>query len=261
MKISIVTISFNQSRYIKKCIDSVLNQKNVEIEYIVVDPGSNDGSREIINSYGDRLIKIYQPDKGPADGLNKGFQMATGEIFGFINSDDYFLEGSLQKVKNYFLENQKKTYITGHGWIEDNRRGKKYRMYPSTISKLKYAYDASKIFQQGTFFPAEFFYAAGGFNEMNNTCWDGELFANFANLGLKHKVINEDLAVFRIYSGSISGSYEVNAKYQADKNRIFKFLMGREINYLDKIIISILRPIFFILKKIKSTIYECENKH
>ena len=88
MKFSIVTISYNQGRYLKQCIESVLSQKNVDIEYIIVDPGSSDNSREIINSYKE-IKKIYKKDKGPADGLNNGFKIATGDFFGFINSPDH----------------------------------------------------------------------------------------------------------------------------------------------------------------------------
>ena len=94
MKISVVTISFNQAKYLRQCIDSVLNQNYQNIEYIIVDPGSTDGSRQIIESYGDRVIKIFEKDAGPADGLNMGFSRATGDIFYFINSDDYVLPGA-----------------------------------------------------------------------------------------------------------------------------------------------------------------------
>ena len=68
MKISVVTISFNQAAYLGWCIDSVLSQDYPDIEYIIVDPGSNDESREIIESYGDRIIKVFEKDAGAADG-------------------------------------------------------------------------------------------------------------------------------------------------------------------------------------------------
>ena len=98
MKISIVTISFNQAKYLQQCIDSILGQTHCDLEYIVVDPGSTDGSRALIESYGNKIIKVFAPDKGPADGLNQGFKHATGQIYGFINSDDYLLPGALTSV-------------------------------------------------------------------------------------------------------------------------------------------------------------------
>jgi glycosyltransferase involved in cell wall biosynthesis len=99
MKFSIVTISYNQGKYLRECIESVLNQQeDADIEYIVVDPGSIDESKEIINSY-KQIIKVFELDKGPADGLNKGFQLATGDYFGFINADDYLLPGAINKIE------------------------------------------------------------------------------------------------------------------------------------------------------------------
>jgi glycosyltransferase involved in cell wall biosynthesis len=98
MRISIVTISFNQGKFLRQCIDSILTQTDCDVEYIVVDPGSTDGSRALIESYGDRIIKVFEPDEGPADGLNQGFKCATGEIYGFVNADDYLLPGSLKHV-------------------------------------------------------------------------------------------------------------------------------------------------------------------
>ena len=89
MKISVVTISYNQACYLEQTIISVLNQDYENVEYIVVDPGSTDGSRDIIEKYRNRIQHIiYERDVGPADGLNKGFAVATGDVFYFINSDD-----------------------------------------------------------------------------------------------------------------------------------------------------------------------------
>ena len=88
-KVSIVTISFNQVGYLGRTIQSVLDKDYPNIEYIVVDPGSTDGSRELIKSYESRIARIiFEIDDGPGDGLNKGFSIATGEIFGFLNFDD-----------------------------------------------------------------------------------------------------------------------------------------------------------------------------
>ena len=85
--LSIVTISYNQAPYLRQCVESVISQKSDDIEYIVVDPGSTDGSREILQSYGDAIDHlILQTDKGPADGLNKGFAKAKGKIGYFVNS-------------------------------------------------------------------------------------------------------------------------------------------------------------------------------
>ena len=115
LKISVVTISYNQKKYLKECIDSVLSQDYKNIEYIVVDPGSTDGSLEVIDSYGSKIIKVYGKDKGPSDGLNNGFFRATGDIFYFINSDDVLMPGVFQLVSKLFTNDPQLMLILGEG--------------------------------------------------------------------------------------------------------------------------------------------------
>src|ERR1039458_5622209 len=103
MRISIVTLSYNQRVFLREAIDSILQQDYPDLEYIVVDPGSTDGSRELLRSYGERISHvIFELDQGAADGLNKGFGQASGEIFGFLNADDFLLPGSLHRVAEFF---------------------------------------------------------------------------------------------------------------------------------------------------------------
>ena len=97
MKLSIVTISFNQADYLEEAMVSILEQDYDDIEYIIVDAGSTDGSRDIIERYRDRIaVVVLEPDEGPADGLNKGFARASGDIYGYLNADDAFLPGNVE---------------------------------------------------------------------------------------------------------------------------------------------------------------------
>jgi glycosyltransferase involved in cell wall biosynthesis len=99
MRISIVTLSYNQRAFLQDAIDSILQQGYPDLEFIVVDPGSTDGSRELFRSYGEQISHvIFEPDRGAADGLNKGFGLASGEVFGFLNADDFLLPGALHRV-------------------------------------------------------------------------------------------------------------------------------------------------------------------
>src|ERR1700738_5632483 len=105
-KVSIVTISFNQAEFLERAIRSVVDQDYPEIEYSVVDPGATEGSRDIIERYRSRIARvIYEPDRGPADGLNKGFACATGDIFGFLNSDDVLLPGAVRRAVSFLESN------------------------------------------------------------------------------------------------------------------------------------------------------------
>src|ERR1700728_3477743 len=127
MKFSVVTISFNQRQYLEEALRSVLTQDYPEIEYIVVDPGSTDGSRELIKSFANQLARVvFEPDRGAADGLNKGFQHASGDILGFLNSDDVLLPGAMRSVAQAFAQNPDCDIVMGNGFIIDGQ-GKRIR--------------------------------------------------------------------------------------------------------------------------------------
>ncbi|WP_294736812.1 glycosyltransferase family 2 protein [uncultured Pseudomonas sp.] len=91
MKLSIITICYNSASTIRDTIESVLSQDHTDIEYIVVDGGSKDGTQAIVESYGERISRfISEPDKGLYDAMNKGVALATGEVIGILNSDDFY---------------------------------------------------------------------------------------------------------------------------------------------------------------------------
>jgi glycosyltransferase involved in cell wall biosynthesis len=106
MKVSVITVCFNSEKYIRATIQSVLSQTYANIEYIIVDGGSTDGTLAIIKSYGNKISKlISQPDKGIYDAMNKGLFMATGDIVGFLNSDDMFSQStSIELIVNAFKD-------------------------------------------------------------------------------------------------------------------------------------------------------------
>ncbi len=232
MKFSIVTISYNQDKYLERTIKSIINQQSIELEYIVVDPGSTDGSRDIINKYKDRITKIiFENDKGPADGLNKGFSYATGDIYGFINSDDMLIDNSLKVVKDFFNSNPQVDIILGNGFIIDDNDRILKKVYTDQFSLNKYAYSAFNFIQPSMFFRSTCFRDVGGFNVNNKTCWDGELLISAALIGKKIKNVNKNFSMFRIHSESISGSNKNIYIYNDDRNRIKNVILRNKKYY------------------------------
>lgn len=112
-KISIVTPSFNQVKFIRATIESVLNQDYPHLEYLVIDGGSTDGTVKILKSYGNRLKWISESDQGQSDAINKGLRLATGQVLAYLNSDDVLAPGALRKVGTYFATHPDCDWATG----------------------------------------------------------------------------------------------------------------------------------------------------
>ncbi len=241
MKISIVTISYNQVQFLRECIESVLSQKDIDLEYIVVDPGSTDGSRELIDSYGDRLIRIYENDKGPADGLNKGFAIATGKIYGYLNSDDMLLPNALSKINSIFSAESEVDVVYGHGYViaEDGVIVRK--CYSDRFSLVAAAYGAAIVIQPSTFFRKTAFQKVGGFNVDNRSNWDGELFIDLARAGCRLSRLDVFLSKYRIHSAGITGSGRLEELHKKHGRNMFEKIMGRAPRYPDAWIAQVYR--------------------
>lgn len=108
MKISIITVTYNSASTIEQTIQSVLNQSYTNIEYIIVDGVSTDGTLDILNRYKSRIHKIVsEKDKGIYDALNKGIDLATGDVIGILHSDDFYMSSNIiENVANSFNQNQ-----------------------------------------------------------------------------------------------------------------------------------------------------------
>jgi glycosyltransferase involved in cell wall biosynthesis len=235
MKFSVVTISYNQAPYLERCLESVLCQQGVELEYIVVDACSTDGSIAVLERYRHRLSQLLiEKDKGPADGLNKGFARAGGDILYYLNSDDKILPGAFAQVTEAFMKHQEADVIYGDGFLidaEDRRIRSSYSA--RKFSSYRYLTGACVIVQQSTYFRRDAFSKLKGFNVANRTCWDGELLLDMAKAGAHFLHIPEFWGEFRVYPGSISGNLQLREQYFEDRNRMFYSTYGRKRNWQD----------------------------
>ncbi len=130
MKVSIITVVHNNEYTISDAIDSVLNQTYKNIEYIVIDGASTDGTVDVIKKYASKINKlIIEPDNGIYDAMNKGLRLATGDIIGFLNSDDFYASNNvLEKVVNEFTE-KKVDSVYGDLIYVDNKETTKVVRY------------------------------------------------------------------------------------------------------------------------------------
>ncbi|WP_456374679.1 glycosyltransferase family 2 protein [Methanocaldococcus sp.] len=176
---------------------SVINQNYPNIEHIIIDAGSTDGTVEILKKYDKHLNWISEPDNGQSDGLNKGFKKATGDIIGWINSDDNLSNDSLIKVGKFFEDNPNEIAVIGNQAFIDEKSN-----FLRVVKSQTYTYDfvlnhARGITQNSTFFKKEVFDKIGYLNESLHYAMDTDLFIRIASLK-DIPYIDETLAEFRI---------------------------------------------------------------
>lgn len=143
LKVSIITVVWNNKETIENAIDSVLSQTYENIEYIVVDGASNDGTVKVVQSYGDKISKfVSEPDKGLYDAMNKGIALATGDVVGILNSDDFYIdEFVVEKVIKVFEETKVDSVFADLVFVKPDNLDKVVRYYDSgQFSPAKFAY-------------------------------------------------------------------------------------------------------------------------
>lgn len=227
MKISIITPSYNQARFIERTIQSVLNQDYKNVEYIVMDGGSDDGTLEILKKYDGKIIWKSEKDNGQSDAINKGLRMATGDIVAYLNSDDTYEPGALKKIADFF-ENPPaggpdKKWAFGKCRIinENDQEIRKSITFYKNIFLKRYSYGKllaeNFICQPAVFWKKELLDEIGYFNDQEHFCMDYEYWLRIGKM-YEPGFIDDYLANFRYYANSKSGS--VNKKQFQDELRL-----------------------------------------
>jgi glycosyltransferase involved in cell wall biosynthesis len=220
-RISIVTPSFNQAEYLEATISSVLSQRHEELEYVVIDGGSTDGSVEIIRRYDNKLSQwVSEPDEGHAHALNKGFALTSGEIMGWINSSDFYLPWTFRVVAEVFASHPEVDWITGAPCTAGSD-GVVRSTGPSSVNRYDFlSHDSGCIQQESTFWRRRLWDAVGGLDASLRYAADFDLWARFFARSELYSV-SCALAVFRAHDERLGrsgpGSYRVEAATSLQK--------------------------------------------
>lgn len=211
MKVSIITASYNSSKTIEGTILSVLNQDYDDIEYIIVDGGSTDGTIDIIKKYesrfAGRLRWISEKDSGIYDAMNKGISMATGDVVGILNSDDYYTSDNvISRFVPYFEDRNLDSVFGDIHFIRDGEPNKIVRYYSSKLFKpfwLRFGFMPA----HPSFYVRRSVYERAGLYKLDYKIGsDFEMMVRlFRTMGISYKYIPMDFVTMRMGGASTSG--------------------------------------------------------
>lgn len=235
LRFSIVTPSFNQGKFIEETILSVLDQKYLDFEHIIIDGGSTDNTIDILRKY-PHLIWISEQDNGQSNAINKGFKMASGDIFAWINSDDYYAKNIFNEVANCFLQNPNCDFVYGDITYVDQERKSLFTIAGGNLDFYNLLRNPDLIRQPSFFWRKEKHYEIGGIDESLDLVMDYDFFLKIS----KHKkpqYINMIFSYYRVYDQTKTLS---NLRKQAQE--IFKVMIRH------KSVLS-LSMIWFVVKR------------
>ncbi len=208
MKISIITPSFNQAQFLPFNLASVASQQDVDVEHIIVDPGSTDGSTDIARE-ASNVTLIAEPDQGQSDGICKGFVQSTGDILAWLNSDDFYPDQHvLSSVLKCFRDNPSVDIVYGNvDFVDDRgkflRKGFVNKKPEQLLASFEYQVG---IVQPGVFWRRRVFEEIGGPSNEFEYCMDYELWVRMASRGFEWLHVPENLAYHRWWSGMKTSS-------------------------------------------------------
>jgi glycosyltransferase involved in cell wall biosynthesis len=213
--LSVIVPSYNQAEFIPQCLDSILSQNYPSVEVIVIDGQSTDETLEILKNYGNKIRWISEPDKGQADALNKGIRMASGEIIGWLNSDDRYESGALLAVGRFFASHPDILWAFGYSSII-NEKSQEIRKFITQYKNARvkhYSYrsllEENFISQMSVFIRREALARVGGADASLRYAMDYDLWLRLGK-HFQPGFIPQRLGQFRIHGAtkSITGFRE-----------------------------------------------------
>lgn len=195
IKISIITITYNSEKTLEQTIKSVVDQGYANLEYIIIDGGSKDGTLDIVNKYRDKIaVVVSEKDNGISDAFNKGIKRATGDVIGIINSDDLLAEGALKALSEAFDDNN--DVYRGNLLIWDDTNGTQYVNIPTMHFDIKR--NLLSVCHPSTFISRKAYDKWGVYNVDMRYMMDADILFRFYRKGATFKHIDRSLAIFRL---------------------------------------------------------------
>ena len=247
-KISVVTPSFNQVAFIEQTIASVLEQDYSNLEYIIIDGRSTDGTLQVIKRCERYLAHwVSEPDSGQTHAINKGFRMCTGDLVAWQNSDDYYLPSAFDKIAHAYQTCEADVYF-GHKYnVDESGQIVRPTCYTPYNLRTNIYEDIMPMANHSTFWRRELFDRLGYLDESLHYAMDYDFFLRLGLNGCKFHLINDFLGCFRLHgdakSTQLSDKWAADLAYVDQKYHIkrpYKRLYGS---------LSILRRTYYYLRQ------------
>jgi glycosyltransferase involved in cell wall biosynthesis len=218
-KITVVTPSYNQGQSIEATIQSVLSQDYPNLEYIIIDGGSTDHSAAIIEQYADRLAYwVSEPDEGQTDAINKGFRRGTGEVMGWLNSDDVLLPGALHAIGTAFRDESVQVVSGFRKFIDEN--GNPYVNWIRGLPTKYHLMRRSILPQETVYWRRDVWEAIGELNEAMRFCMDYEYWLRMVDAGYTIELLPHYIGGFRQHPDA--KSYTIRDVYRQELNALYQ---------------------------------------
>lgn len=213
-RISIVTPSYNQSAYIEEAVRSVLAQGYPNLEYIVMDGGSSDGTLEILRTYQSHFAYFQSaPDGGQAAALAEGFRRCSGDILAWLNSDDRLLPHTLWRVGYYFRKHPHVNFVNSDVRFIDAEGHFQHRMYVARpVSSFSRAFASQGAPQMGCFWRREAYERCGGVDPAFGFCMDLDLFIRLWRTGRSRRLPGPPTADSRMHDQAKTARWQMVAE-------------------------------------------------
>jgi glycosyltransferase involved in cell wall biosynthesis len=224
MNVDIITPSFNQGRFIERTLHSVASQTGAQITHFVFDGGSGDQTLEVLRNFSPAVRWVSESDRGQAHAVNKGLRAGSAEIIGWLNSDDIYYPGTIERVIDYLTTHPDVDVVYGMAdHIDlDDRAFESYPAEPWDFARLQ---ETCFICQPAAFFRRRVVESHGVLDESLNYCMDYEYWLRLGKAGVRFGYLEHKLAGSRLYADNKTLGSRV--KVHREINSMFKKLFGR----------------------------------
>lgn len=233
LKLSIVTPSFNRGWCIESCISSVSSQSYPPFEHYIIDGGSSDNTENVVNANTFEYLEFHAVnDSGMYDAINQGFAKCTGDVFAYINTDDFYLPAAFETVMDLFRKDTELDLVYGN-WVSWHPKKRFIEFLPVRFYSPDEVAQFANLPQPAVFFRSRVFEEFKGFDCSYSLVADNDFFSKIIVSGKKYKFVDEYIAVQTLHEGNLLNGQGAESVDDAAMTEITRFRRARQYELWD----------------------------